>query len=275
MPALKQTLRNRILTIGSWLTFPSEAPAEIMAQAGCEWLVIDMEHAPLTVADAARLIRVIDLAGLPALCRLPANDPAIAKCVLDAGAAGVIVPNIETAAAARRAVDAVFYPPRGRRGVGLARAQGYGSGLETYRRHRQDSLVVIAMIESQAGVGAASAIAATSGLDALFIGPYDLSASLGYIGQLSHPDVQAAERQVRDIARKADIACGLHVVHPSAAALQTAIRDGYTFIALGVDMIFLGEAAKTAMGWISARPRRLQDHRVSMPRVGAQVQEGR
>jgi len=244
---LKEALRKREATIGSWLAFPAEAPAEVMARAGFEWLVIDMEHAPIDVADASRLIRVVDLAGLPALCRLPANDPVFAKRVLDAGAAGIIVPTVESAAEARRAVDAAYYPPQGKRGVGLARAQRYGSGLEEYRAGLAESLVVIAMIESRAGVGDVKAIAETPGIDGLFIGPYDLSASLGRIGQLDHPDVRAAQARVRDAARAAGIACGLHVVHPSSSAVQTAVQDGYTFLVLGVDMIFLGEAAAAAL----------------------------
>lgn len=250
MRHLKDTLRSQALTVGSWLTFADEAPAEIMARAGFEWLVLDMEHAPLGVAEAARLIRVIDLAGVPVVCRLPANDAVIAKQVLDAGAAGIMVPNIGSAADARRAVEAASYPPVGRRGVGLARAQGYGKSLEAYRLRAPGSIVVIAMIESREGVDAAEAIIATPGLDGVFIGPYDLSATLGRIGELDHPDVRAAQRRVREAARAAGMACGIHVVHPSRAAAQQAVQDGYTFIAMGVDMILLAESAAVAAGLI-------------------------
>jgi 2-dehydro-3-deoxyglucarate aldolase len=216
-----------------------------------------MEHGPLDMADAARLIRVIDLAGLPALCRLPSNDPVIAKRVLDAGAMGILVPCVESAAEARRAVEAAFYPPAGTRGVGLARAQAYGAGLEEYRTSLQPSLVVIAMVETRQGLEQVEAIAATPGLDGLFIGPYDLSASLGHIGQLDHPAVRVAERRVLKAARTAGIACGLHVVHPSPSAIRAAVQRGYTFLALGVDMIFLDEAATKTAGVMarSVQPR--------------------
>lgn len=246
---LKDALRQRKQSVGSWLTFPAEAPAEIMVQAGFEWLVIDMEHAPLDVSDAARLIRVIDLAGAAPLCRLPANDPVTAQRVLDAGASGIIVPRVESAADARRAVDAAYYPSTGHRGVGLARAQAYGSGLKDYRVSMTETLVVIAMIESRKGVDEVASIAATPDLDGLFIGPYDLSASLGLIGELDHPQVRAAEKRIVDTARAAGLACGLHVVHPTATAIRAAIQDGYTFLALGVDMIFLNEAATAAVAW--------------------------
>lgn len=252
---LKSALRTRTRTIGSWLTFPCEATAEVMAQAGFEWLVLDMEHAPLDVTQAARLIRVIDLAGLAAICRLPSLDPALAKNVLDAGATGIMVPHVTSANDARRAVDAAYYPPAGTRGVGLARAQAYGvgKGLARYRRRMRDAVVVIAMIESQPGVDEVEAIAATPGLDGLLIGPYDLSASVGRIGQLDHPAVRQAQRRVREAARRAGIACGLHLVHPSAAKARQAARDGYTFLAMGVDMILLGEAAASAASMLTSR----------------------
>jgi 2-dehydro-3-deoxyglucarate aldolase len=246
MNRLKAALRSRSFTQGSWITFPAEAPTEIMARAGFEWLVIDMEHSPIDIEAAARLIRVIDLAGLPALCRLPTNDPILAKRVLDAGAAGIVVPCIESVEDAMRAVEGAFYPPVGKRGVGLARAQDYGGSLEEYRRRVGDDIVVICMIETRAGMEASPQIAKLPGVDGLFIGPYDLSASMGHIGQLDHPDVRAAEARIRDAARQAGIACGLHVVHHTPALVQRARDDGYTFLALGVDMIFLREAARAA-----------------------------
>jgi len=252
---LKRALRARQRTVGSWLTFPCEATAEVMAQAGFEWLVLDMEHAPLGLAEAARLIRVIELAGLPALCRLPALDPALAKNLLDAGASGILVPHVTSAEMARRAVEAAYYPPTGTRGVGLARAQayGYGTGLQDYRRRMQRSLVVIAMIESRQGLEEVEAIAATPGLDGLLVGPYDLSASLGRIGQLNHPKVRAAERRVREAAHRSRIACGIHLVHPSRKKARQAVRDGYTFIVMGVDMILLAEAAAAAASFVRTR----------------------
>ena len=124
MTNMKEALRQRALTVGSWLTFPSEPTAEIMARAGFDWLVLDMEHGPLDIAECARLIRVVDLAGLPAICRLPANDPVTAKRVLDAGAAGIMVPCVSSAAEAQRAVASASYPPDGLPGGGLARFRG-------------------------------------------------------------------------------------------------------------------------------------------------------
>lgn len=230
-----------------------------MARAGFDWLVIDMEHAPLGVAEAARLIRIIDLAGLPALCRLPSNDPVLAKNVLDAGASGIIVPAIETAEEARRAVSAAYYPPQGNRGVGLGRAQAYGSQFQEYFTRINEWLVVIAMIETKIGVDNVEAIATTPGINGLLIGPYDISGSLGKIGQLDHPDLDSAKQKILDVASRAGIGCGLHVVHPGGQAVGKAIADGYTFLAIGVDMIFLDQAVKETVKTISSVNRGLSN----------------
>lgn len=252
MNTLKKRLINREKTIGSWLVIPNESSAEIMANSGFEWLVIDMEHAPIGVAEASRLIRIIDLAGLPALCRLPDNDPVVAKNVLDAGASGIIIPRVESRAEAEKAIDATYYPPGGKRGVGLARAQAYGFGFERYRNQMDDSLVVIVMIESKKGIENVEAIANTPGIDGLFIGPYDLSASFGLIGKLDHPEIKASLSKVIEAATVAGIGCGLHVVHPNTNAIEAAFSDGYSFIALGVDMIFLGQAARESVNTATA-----------------------
>ena len=244
---LKTKLQNRKMSFGSWVTFPCEASVEILARAGFDWLVIDLEHAPLGVVDAARLIRVIDLVGLPAICRVPSVDGAVIKTVLDAGASGLIVPMIETAEQASEVVALAHYPPAGNRGVGLGRAHGYGSSFEEYRASQADAVAVIAMIESLEGVDNVRAIAGTSGIDGLLIGPYDLSGSMGHIGELDCPELVSAKRTVLEAAAENGIACGLHVVHPGEAAVRQAIHDGYSFLALGVDMILLDLAAKSVL----------------------------
>ncbi|MBI2339332.1 MAG: 2,4-dihydroxyhept-2-ene-1,7-dioic acid aldolase [Deltaproteobacteria bacterium] len=249
MNIFKQKLKSRSLSFGCWITFPCEASAEILARTGFEWLVLDMEHAPLGVEEAARLIRIIDLAGLPAICRLPSNDSNLAKNVLDAGAAGIMVPTIESAEQARKAVDAAYYPPRGKRGVGLGRAQAYGAGFKEYCERSDKELIVIAMIETKAGAENAEAIAGTPGIDGVLVGPYDLSGSLGPIGELHHPDLDEAKKKVQNAARQRKIGYGLHVVHPTEEAIQKALREDHTFLALGVDMIFLDQAAKSTLAF--------------------------
>ncbi len=238
---------GRPTTFGSWLTFQCEATTEIMANAGFDWLVIDMEHAPLGVSEVSRFIRIIDLTGKPVFCRLPSNDPVIIKNVLDAGAHGIIVPMIESGEDAQRAVNAAYYPPKGKRGVGLARAQGYGNNFEEYRKEASQNLTVIAMIETASGLKNVKQIASTPGIDALLIGPYDLSASLNKIGQLSHPDLQSAKKEIISAAQEVSIGCGLHIVHPQSQNIAQALDEGYSFVAIGVDMIFLDQASRAAV----------------------------
>src|SRR5512136_2475206 len=144
---LKQKLRKRALTIGSWITLGHPAIAEIMAKAGFDWLTIDLEHSAITLDQTQQLIQVIELCGVTPLVRVGENGPYLIKRVMDAGAHGVIVPMVNTAEEAKRAVDAVKYPPEGRRGVGLGRAQGYGFEFEKYRDWSREKSVVIVQIE--------------------------------------------------------------------------------------------------------------------------------
>src|SRR5438128_7305209 len=131
---VRAALRNRVPTVGSWIQFGHTGIAEVMAQAGFAWLAIDLEHSVIGIADVQPLVQVIELSGCCPLIRLSANDPVQAKRVLDAGAHGVIVPSVNSVDEARRAVSAVKYPPAGTRGVGLARAQGYGAAFADYVR---------------------------------------------------------------------------------------------------------------------------------------------
>src|SRR4030042_6062223 len=130
--SFNNAVRNGRFTIGSWITLGHPAIAEIMARAGFDWLTVDMEHSVLTIRETEELIRIIDLCGVTPLVRLSANDPVQIKRVMDAGAHGVIVPMVNSAAEAKQAVAAGGYPPKGQRGVGLARGQGYGTSFDRY-----------------------------------------------------------------------------------------------------------------------------------------------
>ena len=148
MTSLKDKLAQRQLTVGSWLSIASTETAEIMLGGGFDWLAIDMEHTAIGTEAMARMIQVVTLAGCPVLVRVGANDALLIKRAMDSGATGVIVPMINSADDARRAVEALYYPPRGKRGVGLARAQGYGRSFETYRSWADREAVLVAQIEA-------------------------------------------------------------------------------------------------------------------------------
>jgi 2-dehydro-3-deoxyglucarate aldolase len=239
---LKQKLAQRRLTVGSWLSIASPETAEIMLGGGYDWLAIDMEHTAIGTEAMAKMIQVVALGGRPVLVRVGANDTLLIKRAMDAGATGVIVPMINSVDDARRAVDSLYYPPRGKRGVGLARAQGYGRNFEAYRTWADAESVLVVQIEHHEGVRNLDAILAVDGVDAFMIGPYDLSGSLGRPGDFDSPAVAAALAEVRAVMQRASKPGGLHIVHPDPATLHTRVAEGYRFIVYGVDQIFFANA---------------------------------
>jgi 2-dehydro-3-deoxyglucarate aldolase len=232
--------------LGSWIQFGHAGIAEIMAKAGFDWLCIDLEHSDIDLAAAFSLIQVIDLAGCTPLVRLSANDMVQAQRVMDAGARGVIVPSVQSAAEARCAVEAVKYPPEGRRGVGISRAHGHGLRFGEYVQEIAESSIVIAMIEQRQAVDCVEEILDVDGVDGVFIGPYDLSASYGVIGQLGHPIVADGMRHVVEMARSRSKAAGVHVVHPPVTQVAARLAEGFRLIAYGGDMLLLTPAVTEA-----------------------------
>ena len=188
---LKQKLINKQLTIGSWITLGNTGIAEILANARFDWLVIDLEHTTISLEQAGELIRTIELAGVPSLVRLTSNDENQIKRVMDAGAQGIVVPMVNNANDARKAVLSTRYPPLGVRGVGLARAQQYGASFNEHFAWQADmnsGPVVVIQIESIDAVENLKDILAVHGVDAFIIGPYDLSCSMGIPGEFNHPE---------------------------------------------------------------------------------------
>jgi 2-dehydro-3-deoxyglucarate aldolase len=236
---LKEKLARNALTIGSWITLGHPSIAEIMAAAGFDWLVLDTEHSILELSEVQMLIQVLDGRQCPAIVRLTSNHPDQVKRVMDAGATGVMVPMIKTAADAEAAVRAVYYPPRGQRGVGLARAQGYGAGFQQYRNWLEDNAVVVAMIEHIEAVDAIDSILSVPGIDAYIIGPYDLSGSIGCPGEMDNAEVLAAIDRVKESGRRLGKPGGIHVVEPDLDQLRRNIQAGFNFLGYGLDIRIL------------------------------------
>lgn len=236
---LRDKIRSGRVTLGSWITLGHSGIAEVMAGAGFDWLVVDLEHSAISIDVAADLIRVIDLCGVAPLVRLTSNDPDQIKRVMDAGAHGIVVPMVNTPAEAARAVAATRYAPAGSRGVGLARAQGYGASFQDYLRWQRDGPVVIVQIEHKDAVNELESILAVPGVDGFLIGPYDLSCSLGTPGEFERPEFVGAMTRIRETGRRLGCTAGLHVVEPDLQQLEQAVRDGYTFIAYSVDIRML------------------------------------
>lgn len=248
--SLKKKLEGKKVTVGSWITMGDCSVAEIMAKSGFDWLVVDMEHSAIELPDAQRLIRIIELAGCVPLVRVGENSPTIIKRVMDAGAHGVIVPMVNTEEEAVRAVKAVKYPPVGTRGVGLARAQGYGMDFEGYKDWLGKNSVVVVQIEHIDAVKNLERILAVDGVDAFIVGPYDLSGSVGRPGEFDHPDVKTALDQIKIVAEKLKKLAGIHVIPPDYKEVNERIKEGYGFIAFSLDTLFLGASCRNGISMI-------------------------
>ena len=240
--------RSRLLAgellIGPVVTLPAPEVAEILAGLGFDWLFIDAEHSPMGMRDAQALVQA---AGprCPCLVRVPAGEEVWIKKALDIGAAGLIVPQVHSAEQAERVVNLCKYPPRGSRGVGVARAQGYGSRFNEYVATANEQLAVVIQAESAEAVRNIRAIAGVLGIDAVLVGPYDLSASLGKPGKLSDPDVRGAIAMVTETCLNAGVRLG--AFGADASAIRPFIDQGYTLLAAGIDTLFLSGAASNLL----------------------------
>lgn len=249
---LKEKLRNKELTLGSWITLGHPAIAEMMAQAGFDWLTVDMEHSAITEHQAQQLIQTIELCGVTPLVRVGHNDPTIIKRVMDAGSHGVIVPMVNSREEAQRAVASVKYPPLGFRGVGLARAQKYGADFEGYRQWNESQSVVIVQVEHIKAVENLEAILSVEGVDGFIVGPYDLSGSLGVPGQFDHPEVVAALDRVKEVTARLGAVSGFHVISDDPAQTAQKIEEGYRFVAYSLDILFLGNSCRNGLKKLKA-----------------------
>jgi len=245
--ALKNKLNNNELTIGSWITIGHPSIPEILSNAGFDWLTIDMEHNSIDNSMMQNLISVIQSKDIAALVRVSKNEEVAIKHALDAGADGIIVPMVKNKDDALKAIEYVKYPPIGRRGVGLSRAQNYGYGFEDYKKWLNESAVIIAQIEHIDGVNNIEDIISTPGIDGIIVGPYDLSGSLGFPGEFDRDDVQEALQRLEKICLERNFPMGYHVVLPSSELFKSIIQKGYKFVALSTDFYFLGESARNLM----------------------------
>ncbi len=250
---LKTKLKNNKLTIGSWLTIPHQAVIEILGTAGFEWLAIDMEHSHISIESVISLIGHIQGNGMQALVRVSKNEEVVIKRVLDAGADGVIIPMICNKEEAKQAVDYVKYPPTGKRGVGLNRAQKYGTAFETYKKWVNDEVVIIAQIEHINAVDNLDDIFSVPDIDGIIVGPYDLSSSMGYPGEYERRDVQAAMSKIDEVAKKLDKPLGFHVIDSSHLKIIEKIYKGYSLLAFSLDFFFLGDKAREEMKLLKSK----------------------
>lgn len=249
--ALAATEAGRRSLVGMWVCSGSPLVAEICAGAGLDWLLIDMEHSPNDLQSVLSQLQAVAAYPVTTVVRVPFNDPVIIKRVLDIGAQTLLVPFASSAEEARAAVRAAHYPPRGIRGVGsaLARSSRWNR-VSSYLEHADEHVSVVVQIETAAGVEAAAEIAAVDGVDGVFVGPADLGASMGLLGQQAHPEVVAAVRETFRAVKKVGKPVGVNAFDPEMA--RGYVGDGVEFIAVGADVTLLARGAEGLAG-------RLQD----------------
>ncbi|MGB0468187.1 MAG: 4-hydroxy-2-oxoheptanedioate aldolase [Pontibacterium sp.] len=249
----KQGLKGDRPLWGLWLGLPDASCAEIVAGSGFDWLLIDGEHAPFELDTTMRHLQAIAPYGVPAIVRPEEGRTALLKRLLDIGAQTVLVPMCDNADQAKALVRAVKYPPQGVRGLGssLARAANWNR-IPGYLQKANDEICLIVQAETVSAMENLAEIAAVDGVDAVFIGPSDLSASMGFIGNPDHPEVVAAIDKGLQVINEAGKAAGLLCLNPAQA--RRYVEKGAKFVGVGVDTLLLSNAAKQLADSFKAGP---------------------
>jgi len=237
---IREKLGRGGCSIGSWMQIPNSSVAEIMGHAGYDWIAIDMEHGAISVHQLPDIFRALELGATLPLVRVARGHSKDCKLALDAGAGGVIVPMIDSAEQLENVIGATRWPPAGRRGVAFSRANLFGKKFGAYAEESQQPLL-IAMIESFNALKNIDSILKVDGLDAILIGPYDLSASMGLTAQFDHQEFLSVVKEINYKANLLGIPCGIHVVEPSITLLQQRIDEGYRFLAYSIDSVMLND----------------------------------
>lgn len=244
---IRKALRRGEASVGTWLQIPSPDVAEIIGRMGYDWAAVDMEHGSFSRTDLPDIFRALERWGTLPFARLPQADMRNIKDALDSGAQGLIFPMIETREQLDAAIAHALFPgngefPGGRRGVGFSRANGFGMDFSLYvdpESGAAKDIVLVAQIEHVSALEHLDGIFGHPRLDAYMIGPYDLSASMGLTGRFGAPEFLAAIRRIEECADACKLPKGYHVVAPQPEDLRQKIAEGYTFIAYGIDALFL------------------------------------
>ena len=244
VPDFRARLASGEFQLGSWLTILDPTVPELMAGAGFDLLVADGEHGPIATSDLVQMLVATRAAGVPVLYRVAANEPVRIMHALDAGASGVVVPQIRTVADVERAVAWCRYPPVGLRGIAPRRASEYGRHTAEYLGTANDLVTCCIQIETREALDDLDAILAVAGIDTILIGPNDLAAALGHTGVIGHADVEAAIARILDRATDHGIPAGVWTL--SVAQARARRTEGFAWATLGTDYGFMLTAADTA-----------------------------
>jgi 2-dehydro-3-deoxyglucarate aldolase len=249
---VKAALQRGELSFGSWITISHPVVAELMAEAGLDWLAVDTEHGVNSLESSLCLVQAMKGTTCVPFVRLPANDPIWIRRYLDAGFLGLIVPLVNTAGEASAVVRVAKYPPYGRRGIGISRAHTYGRSFDHYMSHANCETMVVPQVEHVDSVENIDKILAVEGVDAVLVGPYDLAGSMGLLGQFDHPRMLAALDTVLEACERSGKAAGIHVVYPSMEEVQQRIEQGFRFIALSMDILMLSKGCTELLAFSEA-----------------------
>ncbi|MGE0008008.1 MAG: HpcH/HpaI aldolase/citrate lyase family protein [Parvibaculaceae bacterium] len=249
--SLPSRVRSRQTVIGPWMSIPHPMVAEMLAQTGADFLLVDGEHAPIAPQTLPLLLPAAERRDMPVIYRVAWNRIDLIKAALDSGVGGLMVPMVNSRTEAEQAIAAAKYPPMGKRGMGAWRASDYFMDDGAYVERANEDTLMVLQIETGEAVRDIEEIAAVPGIDALFVGPADLSRSLGLASSAPRTELRKAYAQVVDAARKNGIAAGIDVVSPDYAPAYREI--GFTFMTFGVDSVFMIEAGKAGIGSLRDR----------------------
>ena len=241
----RRDLKKGKALIGGWIQISNSNVAEIMSYANYSWIAFDMEHGSFSIGDLPDLFRAVELKNKLPLVRLPNKNKEICGQVLDAGSAGVIVPNIKDEFELKTIVNACNLPPHGSRGVGYSRSNLFGKKFTKYKKQKNKP-IVIAMIENILSVKRLEKILLVKGLDAILVGHYDLSASMNLTGKFTNPKFKSALHKIKKLCKQYKIPCGIHAIEPNYKIVKKFIKDGYQFIPFAADTILLNLAIKSS-----------------------------
>jgi 2-keto-3-deoxy-L-rhamnonate aldolase RhmA len=243
---IREKLRGGEPTMGCFMSLGSSAVAELLGHSGFEWLVIETEHSGLDGAQVEELVRAVETTGAVPFVRVPSSDRVAIQRALDIGARGIVVPLVRSVEEAAAIVAATRYPPEGRRSFGPLRAARYGMDNKAYLEQANEQIVVILILETREAVEVLAEIVAVPGIDGLYVGPFDLSLSLGLDPlRADAPELEAVIEEAHRVCRDAGVALGVPVRTPDE--VERRLGQGFSLLGLGPDYLLLADAARLGL----------------------------
>lgn len=242
MNTLKK-IKNKKLTIGGWMQTSSLDNADIISKSNFDWITIDLEHGNISTEKLKNMCRVIQGNRKIVFARVSSKNPTLIPNILDTGVDGIIIPNIKNSKEVEEIIELSFYPPLKKRGVGFSRANNFGKNFKEYLS-KSKNLIVIAMIENIEAYNNLNEILNVKYLDGIFIGPYDLSASMGIVGKFKNRKFLNTIKKIKESTLKKKKICGIHIINNENKELKEKIKEKFNFIAFSMDSVILGNYKK-------------------------------